>query len=313
VVDRCDVEAMMWAAQRLTVASRWRSIAPPIAPSVAPLVVMATAQVIAGVVLMAATPARAEPRPSSNDSKAANAASQPRSEGAKPANASSQLKSEGPKPANAAQLRSNDAKPASADDLDEPIDVNEAGGGTTGDAPGHALGDALITPRIPVAGPSIAATLSAAYAAAGLDHDPSQSWIRRARIGGLVPWVTVRTTRDTSWQDGQSEVGHGTTLELRATWRLDRLVFDGRELQVAAIEAARRRERRRLANRVIRSYFTWRRAAEAALDTADDRVMIRVAETTAELDALTEGWFSDELSRRRQRSSSAQIGRTAPP
>lgn len=165
----------------------------------------------------------------------------------------------------------------------------------------------------PDRGPPIGAVLSAAYAVAGLDHDPSGGWIRRARLGGLVPWVTVRTTRDTSWQDNQPEVGHGTTLEVRATWRLDRLVFDGRELQVAAIEAARRRERRRLANRVIRSYFTWRRAAEAALDTADDRVMIRVAETTAELDALTEGWFSDELSRRRRRSSSAQIGRTAPP
>ena len=151
-------------------------------------------------------------------------------------------------------------------------------------------------PRRAVRGPGVGAVLAAAYAAAGLDRDPKDSWIRRARLAGLVPWVTVRTTRDTSWQDDQSEVGHGTSLELRATWRLDRLLFDSRELQVAAVESARRRERRRLAARVIRTYFAWRRAASIASD--DERVATRVAEAAAELDALTDGWFSDQLRRR---------------
>ncbi|HEX4417825.1 MAG TPA: hypothetical protein VH165_07995, partial [Kofleriaceae bacterium] len=153
-------------------------------------------------------------------------------------------------------------------------------------------------PDVPAGTPAIGAVLSAAYATAGLDHDPGRSWIRRARLSGLIPWITVRTTRDTSWQDDQSEVGHGTTLELRATWRLDRLLFDGRELQVASIEATRRRERRRLASRVIRAYFTWRRAAAAAAgSSAGEATATRLAETTAELDALTDGWFSDELAR----------------
>lgn len=151
-------------------------------------------------------------------------------------------------------------------------------------------------PRRAVHGPGVGAVLAAAYAAAGLDRDPKDSWIRRARVSGLVPWVTVRTARDTSWQDDQSEVGHGTSLELRATWRLDRLLFDSRELQVAAVESARRRERRRLAARVIRTYFTWRRAASIASD--DERVATRVAEAAAELDALTDGWFSAQLRRR---------------
>jgi hypothetical protein len=151
-------------------------------------------------------------------------------------------------------------------------------------------------PRRAVHGPGVGAVLAAAYAAAGLDHDPKDSWIRRARLSGLVPWVTVRTARDTSWQDDQSEVGHGTSLELRATWRLDRLLFDSRELQVAAVESARRRERRRLAARVIRTYFAWRRAASIASD--DERVATRVAEAAAELDALTDGWFSAQLRRR---------------
>ena len=167
--------------------------------------------------------------------------------------------------------------------------------------------------RIPVAGPSIDAVLSAAYVTAGLDHDPADSWIRRARLAGLVPWVTVRTANDTSWQDDHSEVGHGTTVEVRATWRLDRLLFDNHELQVAGIEAARRRERRRLAARVIRAYFTWRRAAGVAFPDGDDRVAIRIAETTAELDALTDGWFSEAIARHERGASEPRPRRTPAP
>jgi len=154
--------------------------------------------------------------------------------------------------------------------------------------------------------PPISAVLAAAHGAAGLDRDPGRSWVRRTRLAGLVPWLTVRTTRDTSWQDAQSEVGHGTTLEVRATWRLDRLLFDGHELQVATIEAARRRERMRLSSHVIRAYFAWRRAATGESHASEDRTMTTRAEATAELDALTDGWFSEELARR-----SGSAGRSA--
>jgi hypothetical protein len=44
---------------------------------------------------------------------------------------------------------------------------------------------------------------------------------------------------------------------------------------------------------VIRAYFAWRRAVRIATD--DERVATRVAETVAELDALTDGWFSGQL------------------
>jgi len=156
-----------------------------------------------------------------------------------------------------------------------------------------AIDAELAQPRRAVHGPGVAAVIAAAYAATGLDHDSQDSWIRRARLTGLVPWVTVRTARDTSWQDDSADVGHSTTLELRATWRLDRLLFDARELQVAGLTTARHRERRRLATRVIRAYFAWRRAARIASD--DERIATRVAETVAELDALTDGWFSAQL------------------
>lgn len=145
--------------------------------------------------------------------------------------------------------------------------------------------------------PSIEDVLAAAYRAAGLDRHVGRSWVRRARLAGLIPWVTVRTARDTSWQDTQSGVGHGASLEARATWRLDRLLFDNHEVQAATIEAARRRERMRLAQRVIRLYFVWRRGA--ATDVRDDRELARIAEATAELDSLTDGWFSEEVVRSR--------------
>src|SRR5262249_18816676 len=98
----------------------------------------------------------------------------------------------------------------------------------------------------PVVAPPISEVLAAAYRTAGLDRD-LQRFASRSRWAGLVPWLSVRTGRDTSWRDDEPDISRGVTLEVRATWRLDRLVFDGRELQVASLETARRRERRRLA------------------------------------------------------------------
>ncbi len=152
-----------------------------------------------------------------------------------------------------------------------------------------------------VIAPSIAAVLSAAYTAAGLNRDPGHGWIRRARLAGLVPWISIRTGRDTSWKEDDPTIGHGTTVEARATWRLDRLVFDGRELQVASLESSRRRERHRLANRVIRSYFRWRRAAAASL--VDSKWRSHADEAAAELDAMTDGWFSETVTRLRRAAS----------
>ncbi len=151
----------------------------------------------------------------------------------------------------------------------------------------------------PLAAPPIGEVLEAAYQAAGLDRNPATSWRRRARLAGLVPWLSVRFGRDASWNDLEPEIDHDTTVEVRATWRLDRLVFDGRELQVSSIDTARRRERRRLASRVIRTYFAWRRLAAASV--ARPGFGLRADEAAAELDAVTEGWFGDELARRGKR------------
>ncbi len=150
----------------------------------------------------------------------------------------------------------------------------------------HALdGDEVAAPG---SEPPIGAVLAAAYRAAGLDHDPSAGFRRRARLAGLVPLVALRGGRNTRWEHLDPDVGYGTTYEARATWRLDRLVFDARELQATSMQLARRREQTRLAARVIRLYFGWRRAVVTGRPT-------RAAAAVAELDALTADWFSAHL------------------
>jgi hypothetical protein len=171
---------------------------------------------------------------------------------------------------------------------DERDDVDDRGGVALeleADANTGATGGATGGPGLRRA-PAIADVLEAAYDAAGLDHDPTRSWARRARVAGLIPWVTVKTGWDQSWHDDEpGDVGRSRTFEVRATWRLDRLLFEGRELQMSSIDTARRRERRRLASRVIRAYFVWRKVAP--------RGGLAAEAATAELDALTDGWFSE--------------------
>lgn len=191
-------------------------------------------------------------------------------------------------PSAGAPKDANDAN----DSLDEADELDERDGDTAGD---RRAEPALPSPAVQVAAPPIREVLTAAYTSAGLDEDRSRSWSRRARLAGLVPWLSVRTGRDTRWQDLDPEVDRDTTIEVRATWRLDRLVFDGRELQVASIRAAHRRERRRLASQVIQAYFAWRRLASAA--RVEPRWASRAEQATAELDALTDGWFSREVAR----------------
>ena len=182
-----------------------------------------------------------------------------------------------------------DHLPDPDDDLAETDDLRAAPDGNAG-----ALAGVCSTPSCGEVGvPSVDEVVHAAYAASGLVTDPAKGWLRRARLSALVPWVSVRTGRDSSWTDRTPDIGHGTSYEVRMTWRLDRLAFDARELQVAGIEAARRRERRRLAARVIRVYFTWVRAHRAT--ARDPRWGIHAAEAAAELDALTDGAFARSL------------------
>lgn len=151
--------------------------------------------------------------------------------------------------------------------------------------------------RVITVAPPIDAVVAAAYRAAGLAGDPTPSWRRRSRLSALVPYVSTRAGQNQSWREIEDPtISRGIGLDLRASWRLDRLLFDPAEPRIASMDIARRRERRRLAAQVIHVYFDWV-AARAAADR-DLRAVLDVAEQTAKLDALTDGWFSAILAKR---------------
>ena len=157
--------------------------------------------------------------------------------------------------------------------------------------------DVATLSRLAARGPSVADVVAAAERAAGVASgaDPTSSWRRRSRWSSLVPWITVRAANTQSWRDVDDPtlltVHHAAAFDGRLAWHLDHLVFDPDEPRFMAFELSRRRERRKLAAIASRAYFTWLRAAIAT--ERDTRWQLRLAE--AELDALTDGWFSRAL------------------
>ena len=141
------------------------------------------------------------------------------------------------------------------------------------------------TPPVTWRPPPVARVVAVALARAGLDQAAGAALGRRARWAGLAPWLTVRTLHRRSWTEEEPGLDRGDTLELRATWRLDRLVFDDAEVRARSIDDGRAKARRELARLVIRLYHRWLRLATSGADA------LTRAELEAELDDLTAGWF----------------------
>jgi len=148
--------------------------------------------------------------------------------------------------------------------------------------------------RIATFAPPIASVVIAAYRAGGVAGDPTPGWRRRSRLAALVPMLSVRAGQSQAWREvDDPTISHGVGIDLRASWRLDQLLFDRDEPRIAMLDVARRRERRRLAAYAIHLYYDWV-AARVAAD-ADVRAELDAQEKAAELDALTAGWFSQTL------------------
>lgn len=142
--------------------------------------------------------------------------------------------------------------------------------------------------------PPVASVVAAAHRAAGLRDDPTASWRRRSRLSALLPSVSVRAGQNHAWLDViDPTIRRGVALDVRASWRIDRLLFDPNEPRIAMLDVARRRDKRRVAMEAIHVYFDWLAASAAA--ERDDRAAVDAAEKAAELDALTAGWFSQTL------------------
>jgi hypothetical protein len=155
--------------------------------------------------------------------------------------------------------------------------------------------------------PTVREAVKAALRYAGLSARPEARMKRRARLAAALPTLSLKASRDTDWtetKDGDRVVGdvdQGIVLEARATWRLDRLIFDGAELRVASLAQQRARARATLAAQATALYYKRRAAQLDAIwnpaETIEEQVRreLDLEELTAQLDALTGGWWGDQM------------------
>ncbi|MGO9832886.1 MAG: hypothetical protein ACLP1X_01585 [Polyangiaceae bacterium] len=156
--------------------------------------------------------------------------------------------------------------------------------------------------------------VAAAWRTSGLGVDDARidDIVSRSRTSALLPETRVRamrlwddaahTTTVTS-EDGTTfydAIGANLVLELRLTWRLDRLVYAGDEPTLERVRLEREEARSRMATRTLEALFAWERAtvdvAEAIAGSHEELAAhLRSAEAMATLDVLTGGWASEHL------------------
>lgn len=157
---------------------------------------------------------------------------------------------------------------------------------------------------------------------AALRDFDARSLGRRARWSGVLPVLTIRATRGSGHDEELSRLSSGDerldvglnrdlAFEARAVWELDRLIFAEAELRVEQTAQRVRRERAQLLAQITSIYFQRRKLQVAALwapagaDPAKAALSeLAIAELGAQLDALTGGYFSATIARRRAASVS---------
>jgi hypothetical protein len=130
----------------------------------------------------------------------------------------------------------------------------------------------------------------------------------RARYAAGLPELRLRVMRTVD--DGQtlSPVSYDPTrivavdavrfwLEARATWKLDRLIFAEEEVALERMRHERAEAQTRLTKEVLKLLFEWQRAlanADNLLLAPEEHLAaeLKAIEAEAELDLLTDGWFS---------------------
>ncbi len=181
----------------------------------------------------------------------------------------------------------------------------------TADAP-LVAGVKVVAPI--VAGPlnpaALHALVSAAWKAAGVEHDDALSALSsRARASALAPELRLRAYRgfDVGARVYRTDDVAVTTndaaqtfFEVRLGWRLDRLVFADEEIAVERMKLERAELRQRISGKVVDLVLRWQRARRAAndpslLDSERDEAAITAVETLLALDAVTGGVASTVL------------------
>lgn len=156
--------------------------------------------------------------------------------------------------------------------------------------------------------------VAAAWRTSGLGVDDARidSIVSRSRSSALLPetrmramrlWTDAAHTTTVASADGSTlydAIGANLVLELRLTWRLDRLVYAGDEPTLERVRLERQEARSRMATRTLEALFAWQRAgvevAESVTGSHEElAAALRLAEASATLDVLTGGWFSEHL------------------
>jgi hypothetical protein len=128
----------------------------------------------------------------------------------------------------------------------------------------------------------------------------ASAWLPETRMRAMRLWdsannaTTLATTDTANFYDA---VGANLVLELRLTWRLDRLIYAGDEGTLERVRLERLDARTRLATHTLEVLFTWERATlearQAATGSPEElSARLRASEAQATLDVLTAGWFS---------------------
>jgi hypothetical protein len=153
--------------------------------------------------------------------------------------------------------------------------------------------------------------VAAAWRASGLGEDDAriESMIARSNTSALLPEASMRAMQ--LWSDAShlttftasdsttlyDALGTRFVLEVRLTWRLERLLYAGEEAALERIRLERHEARARLAAKALDALFAWARARADAADAVPGsreslEAHLRVIEAHATLDVLTAGWFS---------------------
>jgi hypothetical protein len=150
--------------------------------------------------------------------------------------------------------------------------------------------------------PSVAEVQDAALRRATLSPKTARGWLRRARAAAILPGITGEygLRSDQGWQldqaagDGDElsqDLGAGRVVQLRATWDLDRLIFNADELRAARASLDLAELRERLLVRVTQLYFERQQLLLeiASLPARDGHEAIGRHVRLAEVEALLTG------------------------
>jgi hypothetical protein len=162
--------------------------------------------------------------------------------------------------------------------------------------------------------PSIVAVQQAASRYAQVNPEAYDSWLTAANLAYLLPRNLrgrVRSTNDDQ-RDVRTSSGAISDLvsideqaqyELTADWDLTRLVFNRDQITAARQIERIVNQREDVLTTVNKLYFARRQLqVEMELDAATSvdraiKMQLRIDALTADLDALTGGWFSKQLAR----------------